>query len=199
MKLVAFTDLHEDKKALKGIIEKAKSADFIICAGDISNFGSNLNKMLEILDNSGKQTLIIPGNHESEYELEKLCKKYKNIINIHKSFFRKDNFLFLGYGDSGFSIEDKEFDKVSVKFKKIMKKDDKIILVTHAPVYKTKLDYLPWLKEHRGNNSIRRFIDEVKPMLAICGHFHENFNKVDKINRAIIINPGNHGKTIRIK
>ena len=117
MKILAFVDLHEDLQALKRIKEKSKLADLIICAGDISNFSSNLNKFLKELNNFNKETLIIPGNHEMDNELKKLCSKLKNIKYIHKGFIRKNGFLFLGYGGSGFSIEDKEFDNLAKKFK----------------------------------------------------------------------------------
>lgn len=199
MNLLAFVDLHEDKKAFKRIKFKAKNANLIVCAGDISNFGANLEKLLSELNELGKTVLIIPGNHEMDYELKKLCKKFKNIHDIHESHFRKKNYLFLGYGGGGFSIEDKEFDKISLKFKKIIKKSDKVILVTHAPVYGTKLDYLMWLKDHRGNISIRRFVEDINPELVICGHFHENDSKVDRIKKTMIINPGKQGKLIKIK
>ena len=199
MKILAFVDLHENLQALKRIKEKSKLADLIICAGDISNFSSNLNKFLKELNNLNKETLIIPGNHEMDNELKKLCSKFKNIKYIHKDFIRKNGFLFLGYGGSGFSIEDKEFDNLAKKFKKIIKKDDKIILITHAPVYGTAVDYLPWLKEHRGNKSIRRFIEQVNPILAVCGHFHENDSKVDWVKNCRVINPGKQGKLLRIK
>ncbi len=93
---------------------------------------------------------------------------------------------------------DKGFEKTSIKFKKIIhaNKGKKIILVTHAPPYKTRLDKL--VGGHCGNKSIRYFIERNKIDLLICGHLHENFGKEDKIKRTKIINPGPFGKIVMI-
>ena len=103
----------------------------------------------------------------------------------------------MGYGCGGFSLVDREFDKTAVKFRKIIKmnEDKKIILVTHAPPYKTRLDKLGI---HCGNKSIRKFIDKNKIDLVICGHLHENFGKEDKINKTRLINPGPFGKILTV-
>ena len=45
---------------------------------------------------------------------------------------------------------------------------------------------------------IKRFIEKNKPILAICGHLHENEGKSEKISKTLIINPGIKGKIIKI-
>jgi len=87
--------------------------------------------------------------------------------------------------------------KQTTQFKKTIKKDSKVVLVTHAPPYKTKLDHLETTNEYHGNESIRKFIKSTKPLLNVCGHLHENENKIDKINSTIILNPGKE-KIIKI-
>ena len=94
---------------------------------------------------------------------------------------------------------DREFEKTSkTKFNKIIgkNKDKKIILVTHAPPYKTNVDRIAG--GHCGNKSIRHFIDKNKIDLVVCGHLHENFGKEDKIKKTRIINPGPFGKIVEI-
>ena len=48
MKLLAFTDLHGSKKSTDLIIKKAKkeNPDFLVCTGDISDWGKNVKKIL---------------------------------------------------------------------------------------------------------------------------------------------------------
>ena len=75
-------------------------------------------------------------------------------------------------------------------------KDKKIILLTHAPPYRTKLDKLG--RNYAGNKSFRNFIEKYKIDLHICGHLHENFGKEDKIKNTKIINPGPFGKIVEI-
>jgi len=198
MKILAFVDLHGNYKALKEIKKKAKQADLIVCAGDISIFENELDLLLLQLNELKKPVLIIPGNHEDDKDLSKLTKMFNNIIDIHKKTFIKENCLFLGYGGSGFSMVDKEFIETAKKFEKIIKKhqDKKIILITHAPPYKTKLDKI--MNEPCGNKSIKNFILKVKPNLVIAGHLHENAGKEDKIGKIKLINPGPFGKIINI-
>ncbi len=64
MKVLAFTDLHGNKQAVQTIIKKAKEADIMVCAGDLSDWGQHGREMLKELEKAGKPMLLIPGNHE---------------------------------------------------------------------------------------------------------------------------------------
>ena len=198
MKIFAFTDIHGDKKAIKRIIKisKKEKPDLLLCAGDLSNLGTNLEKLLMMFKEVNIPLLIIPGNHETSDLVKKVCKKTKFAIPLHRAAFKVNNYIFFGYGEGGFERFDKTFESITKEFKKDISKDLKIILVTHAPPYKTSLDYLESTKSHHGNESIRKFVVSFSPILHICGHLHENENKVDKIKRTIIINPGK-GKIIQ--
>ena len=200
MKILAFTDIHGSLFALRKVEQKVKAQkpDLMVCAGDISIFEHGITGILRRLNKLNKQIIVVHGNHEDESTFNKYSKLFKNILFIHKKNFIKDNILFLGYGGGGFSLIDKGFEKTSIKFKKIIQanKDKKIILVTHAPPYKTRLDKL--VEGHCGNKSIKKFIKKNKVDLLICGHLHENFGKEDKIKRTKIINPGPFGKIVEI-
>ena len=200
MKILAFTDTHGSLLALRRIEQKTKAQnpDLLVCAGDISIFEHGIIGIARRLNKLNKKIVIIHGNHEDDSTFKKLAKLFKNIIFIHKTHFICNNLLFLGYGGGGFSIVDREFEKISAKFKKIIKqnKDKKIILVTHAPPYKTKLDKL--VEWHCGNKSIRHFVEKNKVDLLICGHLHENFGKEDNIKKTKVMNPGPFGKIVEI-
>lgn len=201
MKILAFTDIHGSLIALRRIEQKVKAQkpDIIVCAGDISIFEHGIIGLIKRLNRLNKKTIIIHGNHEDEHTFTKLSNLFKNIIFIHKKHFIEDNALFLGYGGGGFSIIDKGFDKIAkTKFKKMIKgnKGKKIILVTHAPPYRTKLDKL--IQGHCGSKSIRNFVEKSNIDLLICGHLHENFGKEDKIGKTKIINPGPFGKIVAV-
>lgn len=196
MKLLAFVDLHGNLSALKEIAKKAKKSDLIVCAGDISTFQQNLDFLLDALNGIGKPVLIIPGNHEDDITLESACFNYKNLKFLHARGYRTNNYLFFGYGGGGFSVEDEAFEQLSDEFKKEIKKGEKVVLITHAPPYGTKVDVIA--REHRGNKAITRFINDVHPIVVVCGHLHETAGKIDKRGNTIIINPGPRGKIIEI-
>ncbi len=196
MKLFTFTDTHGNLKKIDKIITQIKQEqpNIIICAGDISNFGKNLKESIEKFKEINIPFLIIPGNHETELDIREIANKFDFVINLHKASYEINNYIFFGFGEGGFTIENKRFEKIIPKFKKTLNKDSKTILVTHAPPYKTKLDSL---KVHVGCKSVRKFIEEIKPILHISGHIHENKNMIDTIGKTVVINPGD-GKIIEI-
>ncbi len=199
MKLIVFTDSHLDSISYRKIKEKAlkNKPDLMVCCGDISIFGSGLDQVAKFLNSLNIPTLVIPGNHESPEEIKKISSKYKNLINLHNGTYEFQEFLFFGWGTGGFSLVEPEFEKLSKQFKKTYDRKKKLIFVTHAPIYGTKLDYI--YEAHRGCKSTRKFVEEAKPILTLCGHFHETFGKKDKINKTLIINPGSEGMLIELK
>jgi len=197
MKILAFVDLHGSRKALDIILAKAKQADLIACAGDLTIFGADLDGILFELNKLKKPVLIIHGNHEMEDDLRKVSSLFDNIQFIHNKIFYFNECLFFGYGSGGFANNDPNLSKVSEKIKnKIREFAGKKILVTHPPPYNTNADVL--LKEHCGNKTIAKFIKEIGFDLAICGHFHENAGAEGKIGRTLVINPGHNGKILEV-
>ncbi len=200
MKLLAFADAHGSLSALKkiGNLARIKNPDLLVCAGDATIFERSMVGILRRLDKLGKKIIMVHGNHESKANMLKCSGLFENILFMHKKHFTEGNALFLGYGGGGFSAVDRGFERIAPKFAEIIKenKGKKIILVTHAPPYKTKLDRIG--KDHCGNKSIRNFIEKNKIDFLICGHLHENFGREDKIGKTRIINPGPFGKIVEV-
>lgn len=201
MKILAFTDTHGSLSALKRIRQRIKSQnpDLLVCAGDISLFEHGIVGILTELNRLGRKIIMVHGNHEDDSTFRKLSKRFKNIVFIHKHHFIQNNILFLGYGGGGFAVIDREFEEIAnSRFRKIIKsnKGKKIILVTHGPPYRTKLDKL--MQGHCGSKSLRKFIDKNKIDFLVCGHLHENFGKEDRIKKTRCINPGPFGKIIEV-
>src|SRR3989344_6808507 len=188
MKILAFVDVHGNKTALNKIIEKSKNADLLICAGDITNFGQGLNKIVNLLSKANKPLLIIPGNHETASEIRSLKQEF--VVDIHKTLYRIDDYIFFGYGSGGFSLRDIALEKMTKEIKQIVK-NKKFILVTHAPTYGTMADTING--QHRGSVSITKMIYETSPIINICGHLHESANKKSVLKKTLIINPGPYG------
>ncbi len=201
MKILAFTDLHGSQTALRRIAQKVKSQkpDILVCTGDVSIFENGFFNVIKKLNRLNKKIVSIHGNHEEPEIFLKSSKRFKNIIFIHRKEFIFNNVLFLGFGGGGFSVVDKEFEKIAGhKFREIIKNNPgkKIILLTHAPPYKTKLDKID--DGYCGNKSIRHFIEKNRVDYLICGHIHENFGKEDKIGKTVCINPGPFGKIVEV-
>lgn len=198
MKLLAFVDLHGSAKILDKIATLAKTdkVDYIICAGDITIFGDSMKQMVERLDKIGIPTIMIHGNHEDRETLRKVCKQTKNVKFLHKETLDVGDYLFMAYGGGGFSTLDKEFESWSKEAMSRIPEGKKIILVTHAPPYETKIDQV--LDQPAGNKSIRNFIKQVQPKIAISGHLHENAGMKDKIDKTKVVNPGPWGMILEV-
>lgn len=195
MKILAFTDVHANKKILQALLKNAKQADILLCCGDISIFGEGLKNSLKFLSQIGKPLLIIHGNHEDERVLERI--DMKHVVPFHRKPHRIDNYLFLGHGGGGFSLVDHKLEKRLSQLKEKILPGDKVIFVTHAPPHNTELDYLP-LFGHVGCRSIAKAIKELKPQFFLCGHLHENFNVSQKIGQTVMLNPGPLGTLIEL-
>lgn len=197
MKLFAFTDTHGNLELIIDIIAKIKKEQpsFIICSGDLSNYGRKLKTLLLKFEPLKIPFIFTPGNHESFTNLSELKSRFPFLIYLHKASYETNNYLFFGYGEGGFEKKDLHLEAIIPKFKRLIKKNQKIITVTHAPPFNTKLDRLEI--GHQGSLSVRKLITEIKPYLHICGHLHENENKEDKIEKTLIINPGK-GRIVNI-
>ncbi|MBW3010716.1 metallophosphoesterase [Candidatus Woesearchaeota archaeon] len=200
MKIFAFADLHGDLSVLKKIAKKVKKEKpkYIICAGDLSIFGSHLDLLSKELDKMNIPVFMFHGNHEDEGEINVIAKHTKNIKNMHNRYEVDGKYIFLGYGGGGFALFNKDFEKTTAKkFKAAIKKlrqkykNAKVVFMTHGPPYNTKLDQIHG--NSAGCKSLRKFIKEAQPDLVICGHLHENVGKKDQIGKSKLVNVGWEG------
>jgi len=81
MKILIFSDIHGDVRALEKII--AQPADIYIAAGDLSTFGRALDRCGETLQPLGERLWVLPGNHETHEESSAFCKKF-GFLDFHR-------------------------------------------------------------------------------------------------------------------
>ncbi|HLC81293.1 MAG TPA: metallophosphoesterase [Candidatus Nanoarchaeia archaeon] len=199
MKLLAFTDIHEDKTALHSLMERAKQPDidFLVSCGDISNFKRGLKTVLKELNSLGKKIYVVPGNHEEpENWFAQVLAGYPHWINLHLKVAKVGEYFLLGYGGGGFAMQDARFRKVAREWYGKYK-EKKTVFIHHMPPFGTKLDLLK--QGHVGNKDYANFIRRMKPKLAISGHLHETFGQIDAIDKTKIVNPGDKGMVIELK
>jgi Icc-related predicted phosphoesterase len=202
MKILAVADPHGFDEALREIEKKAKKAELVLVAGDITVFERDMRPVLSRLNRLNKPVLVIPGNHEYPSRLRKEANRFKNILYVDGKHYEHEHVLILSCEGDGFMRDDPKFRKCTKKFHALLKKKRKentklkVVLMTHGVPYNTKLDYI--YGEHVGNRTIRQFIERTQPDYAISGHLHETFEKRDKIKKTVIMNPGPFGKMIRL-
>ncbi|MBW3013249.1 metallophosphoesterase [Candidatus Woesearchaeota archaeon] len=199
MKIFAFVDLHGDAGVFKKVLAKIKKEkpDIVLCPGDLTVFGNQLDYFFKELNNLRLPVLVLHGNHETNELIDKASKKYPHIINLHEKHFHLGKVVFFGYGGGGFALTNPKFEPVGRKFElqlqklKKMYEELKVVFMTHAPPHNTKLDEIHG--SSAGCKTLRKFIEKFQPNLAICGHLHENEGKEDKIGKTRLVNPGWNG------
>lgn len=196
MNILAFTDNHGHDKSFESVKKKAAKADLIVCCGDFTRFGKDIEKKLLEFNKIGKPVILIPGNHEENEPLDAICEELENVFDADKGVVHTDDVTIFGFGGGGFSREDKNLEKMIKDVKKNLI-DKPLIMMTHAPPYRTKLDKLP-MYGYVGNKSINIAVKELKPKILLCGHLHEHFHQKDKLYNTILINPGPDGTLITL-
>ncbi|MFH1133131.1 MAG: metallophosphoesterase [Nanoarchaeota archaeon] len=194
MRLLAFVDVHGNHAALSQLLRKAKDADVLVSAGDLSWFGQGFDATLHALAKTKKQVILVHGNHETSAEMRKACSPFENLHFIHKQHLVVDGVLFLGFGGGGFAQREPDFEEVEPLFRESAREHEKVVLVTHAPPYLTRLDRIG--HDHCGNRSFIPILKSGLVDLLVCGHFHDNEGEEDRIGNALAVNPGPKGRLL---
>ena len=172
MKLLIFSDIHNDWKALERLL--AVEADSYIAAGDQVSWAKGIDRAGEILAQRAGKMYVLPGNHESAETIADMCARY-GLHDFHEQQIRVGRWHIAGLGYSSPTpfhtpgeYSEQEIAERLAKFAALTP----LVLVCHAPPYGTKLDQVrPGL--HAGSKSVREFIEKYQPEHFFCGHIHE--------------------------
>lgn len=191
MKILAFSDLHDDEEALLKILKLAPNYDLVLGCGDLCETNSFYTDLSEKFS-SLKNFYFISGNTESEY----LNLEYKkNPSFIHGKKIPLDCGLNLAgfgfstktpYGTFG-EITEEEFEKGLSS----LGLDQNSILLLHSPPF----GHFDLVKEnHLGSKSVLKEIIEKSPLVCFFGHIHSKvgFSTLSKTH-LIKLPPANSG------
>lgn len=200
MRILIVSDIHNDIENLMKFLDELKNVKFdvLVCPGDLTDTltpkgfsKEEIGKLIiEEFKTLKKKILVVPGNQDKE--LIQLFEEEG--ISLHGKGKIIEDYGFYGFGGAktpfGTSLEPTEeeikngLEKALNDVKKLKKK----IQVTHVPPARTKIDKI-FTGAHVGSETVRRFIEEKQPLLAISAHVHEA-RGVDEIGRTKIINSG---------
>jgi Icc-related predicted phosphoesterase len=192
MKLLVFSDIHGDAKALAKLI--AVEADYYICAGDLANWGRGLDAMGEILKSRGERVYAIPGNHETEGQIAAMCEKF-GMRNLHGSHIEAGGFHVAGMGYSNPTPFDTPGEYSEDELAEKLHAFDGLkpmIAICHAPPHGTRLDRITNLR-HAGSKAVREFLLREEPRYFFCGHIHEAAGVAEKLGSTSGMNVGKKG------
>lgn len=192
MKLLIFSDIHNDARALENLMNL--DADYYFAAGDLVSWARGLDKMGEILKRRAGHVYVLPGNHESERDIANLCDRY-GLINFHDGTLDLDGTHVAGLGYSNptpFNTPGEySEEELAARLEKFAALKP-LVLIAHAPPFGTALDRV---REglHAGSRAVREFIEKHQPEYFFCGHIHEAEGKVIQMGATRAQNVGKKG------
>ena len=194
MKLLLFSDLHADAAAARRLVERARTADFIIGAGDFGNIRRNVGVCIEILRALDKPAVLVAGNNESTEELLDACRDWPQAHVLHGSGVTLDGVAFFGLG-GGVPIT--PFGSWSYDFTEEQAVEllaacpAGCVLVSHSPP-KGAVDQSS-SGQSLGSVAVRDTILRQRPVLVVCGHIHESAGKQSVVGSSPVVNAGPAG------
>ena len=201
MKILVIADIHNDTENLLSLLDRAEEIspyNLIVAIGDFTDV--NLPKgfttkdigkiILEILKSKNVPVLATPGNFDRD--LIELFRDEGVLIHGNGKIMEKIGFYGYGGAKTPFNTplepsEDEIYQGLKKGWLEVENAEIKI-QITHVPPFQTKLDLIS-SGLHVGSESVRKFIEEKQPHVAVCAHIHES-RGIDRIGNTQIINPG---------
>jgi len=201
MKILLFSDIHGDLRAIERVI--AQPADVYIVTGDLATFGRGLDRCAQALKPLGERLWVLPGNHETHDDTREMCSRY-GFIDFHRQVRTLESakgpthWAGLGYSNvtpfkTPGEYTEEEIGKALATFDGLRP----LYLVVHFPPANTKLDeYAP--SKHAGSPTLREWVLREKPAYLFCGHIHETAGLAERLGATQCFNVGKQGHTIEI-
>ena len=197
MKLLIFSDIHNDWKALERLL--AIEADYYIAAGDQVTWAKGIDRAGEILAQRADKMYVLPGNHESADMIAGMCARHR-LHNFHEQHIQVGRWHIAGLGYSSPTPFNTPGEYTETQIAERLNKFAELtplVLVCHAPPYDTALDQIrPGL--HAGSRSVREFIDKHQPEHFFCGHIHEAEGVAIEMGRTRAKNVGKAGHLLEL-
>ena len=194
MKLLVFSDLHNDLRTASKLVELSNSVDVVVGAGDFCVARRGLDEIIAPLSAITKPAVLVPGNSESEEELLQACHSWETARVLHGSREIIAEIIFFGIG-GGIPIT--PFGSWSYDFSEDEAYDllrdcpSGGVLISHSP----PMGVLDLSSDGRrlGSQAVRETILIKKPNLVVCGHIHGSAGQIDRIGETTVINAGPQG------
>lgn len=197
MKILVFSDIHGDWKALEKLM--SIEADYYIAAGDLSSWRRGLEQAGQILARRGKKVYVLPGNHETEQDVEAVCARH-GLNPFHGRVIEAGGYYLAGLGYSGPTpfhtpgeYTEAELSQRLAAFGGLKP----LILICHTPPKDTPLDEIR-PGHHAGSVAVREFIERERPEYFFCGHIHEAHGRQARLGSTRAWNTGREGVLLEL-
>jgi Icc-related predicted phosphoesterase len=194
MKLLLFSDLHSDRRHAADLVEMSQTTDVVVGAGDYCIMRRGLEEAIRMLSGIDKPTVLVPGNSESQDELRRACRDWKQAHVLHGEALEIDGISFFGIGGG---VPVTPFGSWSYDFTENQTAElladcpQGGVLVSHSPP-KGVLDDASDGKS-LGSESVRAVVESRRPRLVVCGHIHGSSGRSHRLKGTDVVNAGPAG------
>ncbi len=193
MKLLLFSDLHQDAAAARRLVQRSLHVDVAIGAGDFANGRHGLDTCLDVLRAIAVPTVLVAGNNESTEELAAACRDWPQAHVLHGSGVSIGGVTFYGLGGG---VPVTPFGPWSYDFTEdqatalLAGCPAGCVLVTHSPP-RGAVDVSRG--RSLGSAAIRQAVLQKKPILVVCGHIHNCAGQTARLGDSPVVNAGPEG------
>jgi uncharacterized protein len=198
VKVLAFSDLHQDLSAAADLVGRSGDADLVIAAGDFASVHEGLEQTIDALKAIETPTVLVPGNNETEDALRAACEGWEAATVLHGDSTEVAGTTVFGLGagipttpwDWSFDLNDAEAAEL------IAGAPEGGIWALHSPP-KGHCD-TSGSGDHLGSDAIAAGIEAKSPSIAVCGHIHESWGAESEIGETRVFNLGPKGREIEL-
>lgn len=192
MKLLIFSDIHGDCAALEELL--SREADYYLAAGDLLHPKHGFEQVGPLLERRRDRVLVIPGNIETESDIDRFCSRH-GFRNLHGKSLEAEgkHIAALGYSNQTPFGTPGEYSEQEIEARlQPFAELSPLVLVCHCPPRNTSLDRA---REgaHFGSTAVRGFIEARQPESFFCGHIHEAAGAEDRLGETVGRNVGKRG------
>jgi Icc-related predicted phosphoesterase len=200
VKLLLFSDLHNNLDAARHLVKLAEKVDVVVGAGDFCSVHRNLAACLDVLRAIEKPAVLVAGNNETTDELMAACHGWPAAHVLHGSGVAINGVEFFGIGGgvpvTPFGAWSYDFTEDEAA-KLLSGCPSGCILVSHSPP-KGAVDVASEGK-NLGSTAVRATIERRKPQLVVCGHIHGSAGQQAFIGPSPVVNAGPAGVEWELK
>jgi len=189
--ILAFSDLHRDKRSARSLVERAPQVDVVAGVGDFASMHHGLEGMIDVLSAIDRPVLLVPGNNETDDALRAACAGWPAARVLHGEATEIDGVTFFGLG-GGVPVTpwNWSFDLTEQQAERMLSGlSPGTVLLVHSPP-KGHVD------RGLGSAAVLRAIQEQRPRLVLCGHVHECWGQESRVGDVPVRNLGPGGAVI---
>jgi Icc-related predicted phosphoesterase len=205
VRILAFTDPHGNLEAYQSLkhLVAIERPDLILCGGDLTYFGDGYDLFLRGLGGLGRTVYFVPGNHETPSTTKSLELQFTYLKNVTFQVLEVEGVRLAGLPASDAfwpgARPDGGLRAKAVAMGEAGDRKKPLVLLTHYPPAGTQVSGTSVLTPDSGGSQlVRKIVEDLKPALVICGHYHQDFGKEAHVGRSRIVNPGPGGRVLEL-